>query len=75
MNRYIVTLDISSYDDSGDTHSLSRLYKTAGPVQIIVLEGYNFIGWYTDEEFSIEYDDTTQTIEDYTIYGKYEEIE
>lgn len=73
INHYTITLDISKYDDSDEIFTLRRMYKTAGPIPAIEIDGFDFVGWYINENLTEEYDNTTKTIEDYTVYGKYEE--
>lgn len=37
-------------------------------------DGYVFVGWYEDEEYTVEYDFATMLTEDITLYAKWEEI-
>ncbi|MBE5742898.1 MAG: hypothetical protein E7360_06270, partial [Clostridiales bacterium] len=43
-------------------------YKPSNPKK----EGYKFVGWYTDEELTVEYDFKTTVTEDITLYAKWE---
>ena len=36
--------------------------------------GYAFAGWYEDAEYTVEYDFSTQLVEDITLYAKWDEI-
>ncbi len=39
-----------------------------------VKDGFNFIGWFTDEGFTTPFDPDTLITEDHTLYGQFEEI-
>ena len=39
-----------------------------------VLDGYNFFGWFADEEMTIQYDFTLPVTSDITLYADWEEI-
>ncbi len=46
-----------------------KLTKPTDPTR----EGYNFIGWYSDEGLTEEFDFNTEIIENITLYAKWEE--
>jgi len=71
VDAYTVTFDCDGGSEIEDQEIMA-----GGMVTIPsdpVLEGYVFMGWYSDYDYEEEYDFTAPVTEDHTIYAKWEE--
>lgn len=80
------TLNVHRYDDSTVvvTFAYSGLFTdltvsvskgaTVPCPKVENATGYDFIGWFTDEEYTTEYDFNSAVVTEITIYAKYEAI-
>ena len=51
----------------------SKPFKVTRPVSPVAM-GYNFVGWYSDAEYTTEFDFDTAISEDTTVYAKFEDL-
>ena len=72
-NKYVI-----SYETNGGTVIADKEVEEGKSITIPVIptkEGYNFIGWFIDENLEQPLDYSTKVTSNITIYAKWEEIE
>lgn len=70
INQYTISFDT---DGGSEVAPITDDYGQAiSAPENPVKEGHNFAGWYTDSEFTSEYEFTTISAENITVYAKWE---
>ena len=66
-----------SFDTGVEEFVIYEVYRLPGQkvkAPTLVKEGYELVGWYTDESRTTEYDFDTEITADITLYGKFVEV-
>ncbi len=74
LKLHTVKIDLGYESDNAPSDMLVADGKKASVPVIASRDGYNFIGWYADEDFTESFDFTKSITADTTIYAKWEEI-
>lgn len=67
---YTVTFDVNG-GSSVETQTVEEGKTATEPTTAPTREGYDFLGWYGDEEFTAEFDFTKPITENTTVYAKW----
>lgn len=69
------TIRFEIYDGTGDFDPIARtLNSPLGELDSPTKTNYNFVGWYTDSNFTTKVNPTTKVTGDMTLHAKYEKI-
>jgi uncharacterized repeat protein (TIGR02543 family) len=82
------TYALANYKDAArPTFDVTLIYNASQPQEVIqvregltfsygapLVEGYNFVGWFTDSEMTIPLSEGYVVTQDVTLYGKYEAL-
>ena len=72
LPSYDVTYVINGHGEQPE--ALTDVYKLPSELPVLEEEGYRFLGWYTDEELTVEAEANVDVTADVTLYAKWELI-
>lgn len=72
LPTYDVTYVINGHGEQPE--ALTDVYKLPSELPLLKEEGYKFLGWYTDEELTVEAEADMDVTADVTLYAKWELI-
>ena len=66
----VITFDVQDHGEAPETLTINLYDKIPQPDDPVE-EGYDFLGWYTDEEYTDKFDFSADVKDDMTLYAKW----